>query len=284
MTGMISKLVPLCLVGALMARQTDSVAAGNRALDHGRLEEAAADFAEALRAGIQSGLPAADLLHLRITLATTYMEAGRYRETEDVLNQAHKTGGPVSGITRAELLNAWSALHLRLGQLSTAEGELQEAWRLVIDLPNSGDLVPAILNNLAAIEMRTGQYGRALEHEHESLRLFREILGPDHPTLIRAWASLASAQYLAGRSSEARLSLDQALSLAEKAFGPGHPLVADLLESEVVVLDKLKQKKNAREARDRARQIRGGPRDTDDSFAWSIREIAPVGNVSVRSK
>jgi len=160
MTAMISKLVPFCLVAALMAQQTDWVVAGGRALDHGRLEEAATDFAEALRAGIQSGLPAADLLHLRITLATAYIEARRYREAEGVLDEAQKAGVPVSGVTRAELLNAWSALHLRLGQFSTAEGELQEAWRLVIDLPNSGDLVPAILNNLAAIEMRTGQYGR----------------------------------------------------------------------------------------------------------------------------
>lgn len=284
MTSMISKLLHFCFVGAFIAQQTDWVAAGNRALDNGRLEEAAADFAEALGAGIQSGLPADDLLHLRITLATAYMEARRYREAEGVLDEAHKAGGPVSGITRAQLLNAWSALHLRLGQLSTAEGELQEAWRLAIDLRNSGDLVPVILNNLAAIEMRTGQYGRALEHEQESLRLFREILGPDHPTLIRAWASLASAQYLAGRSSEARLSLDQAISRAEKAYGPAHPLIADLLESEAVVLDNLKHKKSAREARDKARQIRGGRRDADDPLTWSIRDMAPVGNVSVRSK
>ena len=267
-----------------MAQQADWVAAGNRALDHGLLEEAAADFDEALRVGIRSGLPAADLLDLRITLATAYMEARRYREAEGMLDEAQKAGGPVSGVRCAELLNAWSALHLRLGQLSTAEGELQEAQRLVIDLPHSGDLVPAILNNLAAIEMRTGQYGRALGHEQESLRLFREILGPDHPTLIRAWASLASAQYLADRSSEARVSLDQAISLAEKAYGPAHPLVADLLESEAVVLDNLKQKKSAREARDRARQIRGGRSDADDPLAWSIREMAPAGNVSVRSK
>jgi tetratricopeptide (TPR) repeat protein len=148
MTGMISNLVPFCLLGALMAQQTDWFAAGNRALDRGRLEEAAADFAEALRSGIQSGLPAADLLHLRITLATAYMEAERYREAEGVLDGAQKVRGPDSGVTHAELLNARSALDLRLGQLSTAEGELQEAWRLVIDLPNSGDLVPAILNNL----------------------------------------------------------------------------------------------------------------------------------------
>ena len=59
---------------------------------------------EAVRAGIQAGMPAPDLLHLRVTLATTYLEGGRYREAEGVLDEAQKAAGPITGVSRADAL------------------------------------------------------------------------------------------------------------------------------------------------------------------------------------
>jgi hypothetical protein len=44
------------------------------------------------------------------------------------------------------------------GQLSAAEGELQEAWQMVAQSPEAGDFCPTVLHNLAAVEMRTGRY------------------------------------------------------------------------------------------------------------------------------
>jgi len=275
--GMITLVV---FASCMLAQQLDWIAAGNRALDNGSPEEAAADFARALDAHVQQGASVQDLLHLRITLATAYMEAGEYRDMEAVLQEAQKTAWQLTdGVSRAELLNAWSALHLKLGQLAAAEAELQEAGRVVMKVANPGNLLPAVLHNLAAVEMRTGRYAEALSHEQEAIGLLEKTLAPDHPTLIRGWASLASVRYMMGRPQEARASLDRAIAAAEKAYGPSHALLADLLDSDAVVLDKLKLKKDARLARERAKKIRGSNAPPQaPAPSWSVREALSAEN------
>jgi tetratricopeptide (TPR) repeat protein len=284
---MSSPITSLFFAGCLMAQQPDWIAAGNCALDMGSPEEAASDFAHALDEHIHAGAPAKDLLHLRVTLATAYMEAGAYREMEAVLEEAQRTAWQLTDdLSRAELLNSWSALHLKQGKLSAAESELQEARRIVMKLSQPGDLLPTVLHNVAAIEMRTGRYDDALSDELTAIQRLEKILAPGHPTLIRSWASLGSLQYMMGKPQEARVSMERALALAEKTYGPEHAVIADLLESEAVVLDKLKLNREARRARDRARQIRGTAGAGDnDRLTWSVREPLPAeGRVYIRSK
>ncbi len=281
---MIAQIVLAVFAAALIAQETDWVAAGNRAWDKGSPEEAAVDYAHALDARLRSGAPAKELLSLRVTLATAHLEAGEYREAEEVLQDAQKTAwGLGDGAARAELLNAWSALHVKLGQLSAAEAELQEARRMVVKLAKPEDVLPTVLHNLAAVQMRTGRYAEALSNERDALQIFGKTLPPDHPTMIRGWASLASLQYVMGQAREARSSMEQALASAEKTYGPKHPMLADLLESEAVILDKLKLKKEAKLARKRARKIRGGPAPASrDLTSSALEPMTP--NVHLRSK
>jgi tetratricopeptide (TPR) repeat protein len=283
---MFSQIV-VVLASFLLPQQTDWIAAGNRALDNGSPEEAAADFAHALDDEVHTGASVNDLLHLRVTLATACLEAGAYREMEAVLQEAQKTAFQLTDArSRAELLNAWSALHLKLGRLPAAEAELQEARRIVMQIPNPGDLLPTVLHNLAAIEMRTGRYPEALSHEQEAMHLWEKALSRDHPTLIRGWASLASLQYVIGQPQEAKLSLEKALASVEKTYGPIHPLVADLLESDAIVLDKLKLKREAKRARERAQTIRRKQAPAGaDRLTRNVREaLTPEGGVYLRSK
>jgi len=254
-------------------------------MDNGSPEEAAADFAHALEGEVRAGASVKDLLHLRVTLATAYMEAGDYRETEAVLQEAQKSAVQLTDdLSRAELLNAWSALHLKLGRLAAADAELREASRIVLKVSEPGDLLPTVLHNLAAIEMRTGRYDEALSQEHTAMRLWEKKLCPNHPTMIRGWASLASLEYVMGQPQEAKMSLERAIESAEKTYGPAHPLVADLLESDAIVLDKLKLKREARRARERAQRIRRTqPAAGADRLTWNVRE-APEGGVYLRSK
>jgi tetratricopeptide (TPR) repeat protein len=131
-----------------------------------------------------------------------------------------------------------------------------EAWRLVAQLPAARGLLPTLLHNLAAVEMLTARYAEALDHEREAIRVWENTLLPDDPDLIRAWASLASLQYMMGRPRESRLSMEHALSAAVRAFGLANPLLADLLDSDAVILDRLKLKKQANSERRRARETR----------------------------
>jgi tetratricopeptide (TPR) repeat protein len=273
---MIARVISVVFASGLMAQQTDWIAAGNRAWEKGSPEEAAADFARALDARVREGASATDLLPLRVTLATAYMEAGEYRQMEAALQEAQKTAWQLTDVPRAELLNAWSTLHMKLGQLPAAEAELQEARRSVMKVSNPGDILPTVLHNLAAVEMRTGAFTEALGNEGEALRLFEKSLPPDHPAIIRGWASMASLQYMAGQQQDARKSIERALASAERTYGPTHPMLADLLESDAVILDKLKFKKEAKRARNRARNIRGAPTPTVRDTTWSLREpLAP---------
>ena len=282
--GMIGQIVLAVFAGGLMAQQPDWIAAGNLAWEKGSPEEAAADFAHALDARAHAGASATDLLPLRITLATAYMEAGEYREMEAVLQEAQKTAWQLTDdVSRAELLNAWSALHLKLGQLSASEAELREAARIVRKLANPGEIMPMVLHNLAAVEMRTGEYAEALSNEREALEYFERTLAPDHPTMIRGWASMASLEYLTGQAEHARTSIERALTSAEKTYGPGHPLLAYLLESDAIILDKLNLRKEAKLARNRARRIRGGPAPANQDLTWSMRESL-VPDVRLLSK
>jgi len=284
---MFSQVILIVFASFLLPQQTDWIAAGNRALDNGSPEEAAGDFAHALETEVHAGVSANDLLHLRVTLATAYLEAGAYRETEAVLQEAQKTAFQLTdGRSRAELLNAWSALHLKLGRLPAAEAELLEARLIAMQIPGPGDILPTVLHNLAAIEMRTGRYTEALSHEQEAMRLWEKALSPDHPTLIRGWASLASLQFVIGQPQEAKLSLEKALALVEETYGPTHPLVADLLESDAIVLDKLKLKREARRARERAQTIRRKQAPAGaDRLTRNVREaLTPESGVYLRSK
>ena len=282
---MISRFALLVCFSPLFAQTTNWIAAGNRALDDGNPREAATDFARALQMN-GSGLSADDLVHLRVTLATAYMEAGDYRAAESVLLDIRKDGDPADGRSAAEVLNAWSAVHLKLGQLAEAEADLVDAQRILLKSPGPGDLMGTVLHNLAAIELRTGRYAEALQHERAALTQLEKTAPPDDAALIRAWASLASLQYMTGQVQDARLSMERALNAAESRYGPAHPLIADLLESDAIVLDRLKLKKPARQARDRARAIRASSGATaEQPLTWNVRDMARPGDaVYLRSK
>jgi tetratricopeptide (TPR) repeat protein len=234
---------------------------------------------------VQTGVPNEELLNLRIRLATAQMEAGRDRQAEVALQEAARSTALLAGgLPRAELLNAWSALHLKRGQLSAAEGELREAWQIVAQAPEAGDLRPTVLHNLAAVEMRTGQYAEALGHEREAMQVWEHTLSPDHPNLIRAYASLASLEYMIGQPQEAKTAMERALASAAKTYGPSHPLLADLLESDALILDRLKMKKQAQRDRTHAREIRGCAASSgDDPPSWNIREATDT-QVHLRAK
>jgi hypothetical protein len=51
-------------------------------------------------------------------------------------------------------------------------------------------------------------------------------------------------------------------------------MLADLLDSDAMILDALKLKKEAQRERARARQIRGAVRSGDGRVTWNVREAA----------
>ena len=130
MNGMIWTIAVVVFSSGFFGPQMNWIAQGNRALDAGNPRQAAAAFARGLEVRLRTGAPAEELLHLRVRLATALMEAGQDGQAEATLQEAGKSAALASGLARAELLNVWSALHLKRGQLSAAEGKLRDAWQI----------------------------------------------------------------------------------------------------------------------------------------------------------
>ena len=280
----------LSVMGLLAGQSQNWVAAGNQALYAGRPTEAARDYSLALDESLRTTPQAvsnAVLLHLRVSLATAYMEAGDLHNAENALRQADEAAKSVAGeLQQAQLLNAWAAVHLLEDRWQDTERELKQARGVLQHVPESGDLLPAVLHNLAAVKVRTGAYAEALNDEQSALSLWSKMLNADHPHLVKGWASLGAVQYLLGEFQEAHQSMERALAAARTTYGAKHPRVADLLESEAVVLDKLKLKRDAKLARNEAREIRGEPASNRTvRMTWNIRDaLAPDSAVYVKSK
>ncbi len=278
----------LCLgLNCLFAQTHHWIAEGNRALYAGRPTEAAANYQAALDAISGSNIPPEKLVHLHVTLATAYLEAGNLRAAEGVLTLADKTRARLDGDqSRAEVLNGWSVLHMLQGKLAKTETELRQARGIMQQAPHSGDLLASVLHNLAAVEMRTGEYEAALCNEQEALLLWGKRLNSDHPHIIRGWAGLGSLQYLLNRPKEAQQSLERAIASARATYDSSSPLVAELLDSDALILDRLKLKHEAKLARAEARQIRGGkPAAEYVRATWNVKEaLAPDSAVYLRSR
>jgi hypothetical protein len=87
-----------------------------------------------------------------------------------------------------------------------------------------------------------------------------------------------------GQPHEAKAAMERALASAARTYGPAHTLMADLLESDALILDRLKMKKQALRKRTLAREIRRGKASTsDDLWIWNIREAADT-EVHLRTK
>jgi len=269
----------LCLLlAALVLPPQDWMRDGHRAMDEGRVRDAAVAFRRALAEGTRLGLPNQDLVRIRVALATAFMEARDLRAAASVLREGHAQ----EPVPRAELLNARGSLDLMQDRISEAATELGEARELVRNMPDATVLAASILHNLSGAELREGLYNQALSHAEEALKLLEKSVSSDHPNVIRARASLGTLEYLMGEPRRARASMEAAIASAERAYGVAHPLVADLLDSNVVILERLKRKKEAKAALERARCIRGGKREPVRRMTWDVREALLPGQVLTR--
>ncbi|SRR5581483_1041139 len=236
--------------------QENWVTLGHRALDRGEFHEAVDAFRHAVDLLTRNGAPRTDLVRIRISLSSALLDINEYREAEQVLRDADTFAATLpNGSERAELYNAWGALHLISGRVAAAEAEFEKALQILEPMPEAGEDLPVVLHNLAALQTKTGRYEEALKNFDKARVLVEKNFGPDYPQLIKIWGSLGSLQYLTGRGEQAEVSLKRAVALAEKRYGLQHPILLDLLRSYAVVLDGLDRKKEAKQVRKRAASI-----------------------------
>ncbi len=228
--------------------------AAGAAMDSGRFLDAAHDYELAIQEMRQAGTPAQDVVRARISLSTAYLQLEEFRKAETVLRETQILGN-LPAWDNAALENARASLDLAQGKLTAAEPRLRIAQGILEQIPGASTDLAVVLNNLAAIEMRSGRYTESYDHARRAIDLWKNAT-PHSPDLIRGLGSLASIEYVTGRTMDAASSLRNAISLTQSYYGARHPLMADLLDSYAVVLVRLHQTRDAKEARRQAAKIR----------------------------
>jgi tetratricopeptide (TPR) repeat protein len=288
--GMNQAIFYILILGAFClqsrAAQTERwVTDGRLALEHGQPIEAAKSYGRALEELKARGAPVKEMLTVELSLVTAYLEAGEVRNAEALVQEARPQIDriPESRVT-AEFHNACGSLLLQQGRLAEAEAKFQFASETLDRVHEKGIIRADVSHNLAAVEMRTGRFAKADRDSEVALRLWAANGEEDGDRYIRGLGSLATVQFLMGRQNDARLSLERAISDAERLYGPKHPVTAGLFESYAVVLTKMKRKKEARAALRDAAAARGAQPDKPVETSINARQAMALGAVSLGGK
>ena len=226
-----------------------------RAIDIGRPDQAVWAYRKALEKMEADRISAGLRCPIRIALATAHLETGQLRRAEESLLEADRCQPMMEGnFAAAALANAWGGLHVTQGRYR--EARLDFAGGLGRIPKDRGPLSSTLLDNLAAAEIRLDLYPDALAHQNEALRRWQALM-PGHPLkLIKAYVGVAAAQYYSSDLDAAHSSMLQAIASTRRFFGEGSPVMADVLESNAVILRRLGLKREARSAENQAHRIR----------------------------
>jgi tetratricopeptide (TPR) repeat protein len=276
--------VGILLLAAVQAFSQDLLSDGKQALESGRPLDAIRSFRKALDSPSGRTLPSDGQHALLIALTTAYLDAGDLHGAEETLVEASRIG--TSGaVSQAELENDWGSLLLKQGRLGESHSRFCHALELLSGNAEGKKLAPAVLNNLAAAEIRLGRYDQALHHQEEALARWAAFESPAHPDLIKGRASLATLEFLIGKPEDARLSMDLAIASARRTYGPNSGVLGDLLDSQTIILKKLGLKKEAKSAQAEARRIGGRQPKSAAPITWNAQEaLVPPSTVHAVSK
>ncbi len=166
-------------------------------LERGRMEEAAAQFAEALK--IKPGSSTA-LFNLGLTMK----RRGETEEAERYFSKALEENPKLAGA------------HVNLGTILEEQGSSEEAFRHFRQAVELNPRLPAAHTNLGRALAKQGKFGEAVGHFEISLRI--------NPHQSNVYSNLGAALDLQGRSQEAVDNYRRALELDSRSHFAHHNL------------------------------------------------------------
>ena len=86
--------------------------------------------------------------------------------------------------------------------------------------------VALVLNNLAELYSRRGDYEKARSSLEQSLFIYKKVYGPKHPHVATALNNLAGVHFASAEYTKAKPLYEEALSIDEDIYGSVHPRVA----------------------------------------------------------
>jgi eukaryotic-like serine/threonine-protein kinase len=110
------------------------------------------------------------------------------------------------------------------------------AEKISQELKDEPETRATLMATMGKVYQGLGLYGQAKPLLEEALRLRRQVLGNQHPDVVRSLNDLASVLQSRGEYAAAEPLAREALAMGRRHFGNEHPVVADSLEGLAWVL------------------------------------------------
>jgi tetratricopeptide (TPR) repeat protein len=191
----------------------------------GRIGEAEALLRTAMAAADDESYEGAAI---RNGLAGVLVDRGEFDEAERLASRALKIWERRFGKQSVELVRALNTLaEVQIGRGDVAEAErlLRRADRLASGPEGERYLWASVAARRGMLWLSMGRYHEAEPVLERSLEVAEEHVGTEHPALMQLLYTLATCYRLRNRPDDAAALYERYLTLGEKAYGPGHPML-----------------------------------------------------------
>ncbi len=154
-----------------------------------------------------------------------------------------------------EVLYVLAAAKHRMGDRSAAAHYYELSLGLTGESPRGRIRRAYILASVAALQTEEKKFGAARDSLIEGIQLIERYLGPAHPDLIAPLVSLGRVYSKVREWELAQAALDRAEEITGIRLGSGHWLMAEVLNSKVVILRQTGQRVMAKKLEARAEAI-----------------------------
>lgn len=249
---------------ALTAHGHEDARYGNAIHQRARVARAQGDLPQTERflrqslAVFERALPESHprLVSVLAELAGVLSERARHSEANRLFLRAERVAQAALGEGHPD----FAALQLTGGDLARARQDLDEAerrFRLALALAEKSigrnqARFASYPNSLGAILMDRQNPREAEAAFRQSVELRDRLLGPMNHGNAEPLLNLAAAQFELGRYAEARLTVERSLAIRQQAYGDSHPTLIPALRAYANVLEKMGERKRAKELHARA--------------------------------
>ena len=150
-------------------------------------------------------------LESKFSLAQVHLELQRLDQAqpllEDLVERLERSREPGDWMTlNAMNMLGWTYMHHT--QFAEAEYLLTNAYEQLMQLDPNAQLTIQVMGNLAIVRFRMGKIDEAVSLDEKTLKLSKDVLGPDHPETLAAKARLGLAYQRLGDEVGARLFIE----------------------------------------------------------------------------
>ena len=167
----------------------------------------------------REALPADDpvLIDCLIDLALLHYNLGEYSTAMPLAGEALERVSEDRGPEYARLLSLVAGTAKRAGAHKRAKERYERALRIQREYSSGRDAaLAATLNNLAVFHDDMGDYEEADPLYLQTLEIWEEVYGEDHPSLLEGLTNLAELYSATGRTDEALRVWERALAIVDR--------------------------------------------------------------------